>query len=55
MFLPALAGVALDSLDKVPLNALRHSPEGNTCGWYIWGGEELSEAPDFLSHSMSRI
>ena len=32
-----------------PLNALRHPPEGETCGWYIWAGEELSEADDFFA------
>ena len=41
-------GVALNTLDKEPLNALRHPPESDTCGWYIWGGEELSDAPDFF-------
>ena len=23
-----------------PLNGLRHPPEGSTCGWYIWTGED---------------
>lgn len=41
-------GIALDTLDKEPLNALRHPAKADTCGWYIWGGEELSEAPDFF-------
>jgi len=31
-----------------PLNALRHRPEGDTSGWYIWAGEDLSEDPDFF-------
>lgn len=31
-----------------PLNALRHSPEGDTSGWYIWAGEELSNDRDFF-------
>ena len=31
-----------------PLNGLRHPPEGSTCGWYLWAGEELSEANDFF-------
>ena len=31
-----------------PLNGLRIRPEGDTCGWYIWAGEEFSEAPDFF-------
>ncbi len=31
-----------------PLNGLRHPPESDTCGWYLWGGVELSQAPDFF-------
>lgn len=31
-----------------PLNGMRHSPAGDTCGWYIWAGEELSSAHDFF-------
>jgi hypothetical protein len=41
-------GIALATLDLVPLNALRHPPEGGTCGWYIWGGEVFpSDVDDF--------
>ena len=32
----------------LPLNGLRHLPEGDTSGWYIWAGEELSTARDFF-------
>ena len=31
-----------------PLNGLRHPPDGDTCGWYIWAGETLSNDPDFF-------
>jgi hypothetical protein len=31
-----------------PLNGMRHPAEGDTTGWYIWAGEELSAAPDFF-------
>jgi hypothetical protein len=31
-----------------PLNGLRHPPTGDTTGWFIWAGEELSDAPDFF-------
>lgn len=31
-----------------PLNGLRHRPEGGTTGWYLWAGEELSQADDFF-------
>lgn len=32
----------------LPLNGLRHAPNGDTTGWYIWAGEELSQEPDFF-------
>lgn len=32
----------------LPINGLRHQPEGDTTGWYIWAGEELSEDPNFF-------
>ena len=32
----------------LPLNGLRHPPEGQTSGWYLWAGRELSAAPDFF-------
>jgi hypothetical protein len=32
----------------LPLNGLRHPQERDTCGWYLWAGEELSEADDFF-------
>jgi len=41
-------GIAFSTLSLKPLNALRHQPEGETCGWYIWGGEELSQDPEFF-------
>jgi hypothetical protein len=32
----------------LPLNGLRHPQEGHVSGWYVWAGEELSDAPDFF-------
>jgi len=32
----------------LPINGLRHLPEGDTTGWYLWAGEELSTDPDFF-------
>lgn len=32
----------------LPVNGLRHPPEKDTTGWYIWGGEELSDDPGFF-------
>ncbi len=37
--------VALETLDQLPLNALRLSPERGLCGWYVWGGKQASHAP----------
>ena len=31
-----------------PVNGLRHSPEGDTTGWYIWAGDEPSSAADYF-------
>jgi hypothetical protein len=31
------------------VNGLRHKPEGDTSGWYIWAGEELSDDPGFFA------
>ena len=30
------------------INGLRHPLEGDTTGWYIWGGEEFSNEPNFF-------
>lgn len=34
--------------DLYPVNGLRHHPEGDTNGWYIWAGEDFSDAEDFF-------
>ena len=44
---------------KMPLNGLRHPAAGDTCGWYLWAGEEFSEAADYfqplhVSHLVER-
>ena len=33
---------------KLPVHGLRHRPVGDTSGWYVWAGEELSDAADFF-------
>ncbi len=43
----AMLGVALDSLARSPLNAMRHPAEHGTSGWYIWGGEYSTDANFF--------
>ena len=41
-------GIALGTLNLLPLNAMRHPPQSGTTGWYIWGGESLSDNSDFF-------
>lgn len=53
--------VAMDTLNQLPLNAVRTNPESGCCGWYVWGGAEaevdcgefsrmhLSYVPRYLS------
>lgn len=48
---PALmkVGIALNVKKGLqPINGLRNPIEGDTSGWYIWAGEELSSEPDFF-------
>jgi len=42
-------GFALATEGQLPINGLRHPPRGETTGWYIWCGKDLSPAPDFFS------
>lgn len=42
-------GIATNVRDEiVPINGFRHLPEGDTTGWYIYAGENLSDCPDFF-------
>ena len=42
-------GIALNVRTGLePINGLRHVPTGDTTGWYIWAGEQLSADPDFF-------
>ncbi|MFA9215096.1 MAG: hypothetical protein ACEQSR_14860 [Candidatus Methylacidiphilales bacterium] len=44
-----VVGVSLNVKSGLfPINGLRHPPEGNSTGWYIWAGEEFSTAEDFF-------
>lgn len=52
-FFPALGGEKIGITEGVrtgqlPINGLRHRPVGDTSGWYVWAGEELSDSPDFF-------
>tara|TARA_B110001452_G_C15179037_1_gene409570 strand:- start:366 stop:716 length:351 start_codon:yes stop_codon:yes gene_type:complete len=41
-------GISLNVKDNiVPINGLRHPPQGDSTGWYIWAGE-YSEDTDFF-------
>jgi len=42
-------GIAIDTIGKIPINGLRHKEENGTNGWYIWCGEEMSQAEGFFS------
>jgi hypothetical protein len=44
-------GVALETIGRRPINGLRHPvtyEERAITGWYIWCGEQFSNAPDFF-------
>lgn len=42
-------GIARNVRDGVqPLNGLRHPPEGDHTGWYLWAGEDFSDDLDFF-------
>jgi hypothetical protein len=44
-----VVGVSLNVRSGLfPINGLRHPPEGNSTGWYIWAGEEFSDSDDFF-------
>jgi hypothetical protein len=42
-------GFARQTQGQLPINGLRHPPQNETNGWYIWCGEKLSSEPDFFS------
>lgn len=42
-------GVSKEVRENIyPINGLRHRPEGNTSGWYIWAGQEIGANEDFF-------
>lgn len=52
-YCPALEGTKLGVTlnireNIIPINGLRHPPEENTNGWYIWCGEYFSDDPNFF-------
>jgi hypothetical protein len=43
-------GLGLHRGGGPPIHGLRHLPEGDNCGWYIWRGE-LTDDADFFDAS----
>jgi hypothetical protein len=47
-----MVGISIDLLThnwQYPINGLRHNPQGDTSGWYIWSGKgELSQDADYF-------
>jgi hypothetical protein len=42
-------GIARNVRERLyPLNGLRITPQGDTTGWYIWAGREMSDDPEFF-------
>lgn len=42
-------GVSRNTRDGIwPLNGLRHPAAGETCGWYIWAGDQLPADEHFF-------
>ena len=42
-------GIARNVRDGIlPINGMRHSPSGDTTGWYIYAGEEFYDDLDFF-------
>jgi len=50
-YLPPLpgtkVGLALKTLGRLPIHGVRLPPTETTCGWYIYAGDESSDADDF--------
>ena len=40
-------GVALQTLHRLPVHGLRLPPTATTCGWYIFAGDDWSDAEHF--------
>ena len=40
-------GIALHTLGRLPIHGVRLPPTVSTCGWYIYAGDEWSDADDF--------
>jgi hypothetical protein len=45
----SISGLARSTLGLNPVNGLRHPPQSDASGWYVWCGEEFSAAADFFT------
>ena len=45
----AVSGFAVSTRGLIPVNGLRHPAAGETTGWFIWCGEQFSEAGEFFT------
>lgn len=49
-------GISINVRDGlVPINGLRHRPELDTCGWYIWAGEDFPDSDSFVPLHVEHI
>ena len=44
----SILGIAAHTLGSHPIHGLRHKPQGDTNGWYIWAGDYSSTSDFFL-------
>ncbi|MCC2670421.1 MAG: hypothetical protein K0Q72_2892 [Armatimonadetes bacterium] len=40
-------GIALQTMGQLPIHGVRLEPTETTCGWYLFAGEQWSDAADF--------
>ncbi len=40
-------GIALQTLGRLPIHGVRLAPTATTCGWYIFAGDDWSDADNF--------
>ena len=40
-------GLAIQTLDRIPIHGVRLAPTETTCGWYIYAGGDGSDDADF--------
>ena len=48
-------GIALETLDRLPLHAVRLQPDNGDCGWYIHGGENSEDANFYQALHVSHV